>query len=286
MTISLSDIIKRGVNYNLHTHTEYCDGRNTISEIAAAAVEAKMHTLGFTPHSPLKISSPCNMSEKDVDNYIKQLDCEQEKYDGILNVMRSMEIDYLDESWGCHIDYFQKLPLDYRLASVHFVPNQGGIFIDCDGSADRFIKNLREQFNGDLRYVVEKFFEQNLNMLESGGFDILGHFDKIAANACIVNPEIEREYWYAALIEDIISHAASSGIAVEINTKKYESSGRFFPSARWWPRLLNSGISLVVNSDAHYSDKLNSGRNEAYKALRLLQNNSSPRNEESYHNLI
>ena len=69
-----------------------------------------------------------------------------------------MEIDYLNDDWGPANDYFQSLPLDYRIGSVHFIPTRGGDFVDIDGSPDRFVVNLRERFGGDLRYVVETFF--------------------------------------------------------------------------------------------------------------------------------
>lgn len=56
-----------------------------------------------------------------------------------------MEIDYLNDDWGPANDYFQSLPLDYRIGSVHFIPTRGGDFVDIDGSPDRFVVNLRDR---------------------------------------------------------------------------------------------------------------------------------------------
>ncbi|MDE6669612.1 MAG: histidinol-phosphatase, partial [Muribaculaceae bacterium] len=159
---------------------------------------------------------------------------------------------------------------------VHFVPTRDGIPVDCDGRFERFARNLHDAYNDDLRYVVEKYFEQVLTMIECGGFDILGHLDKISANAAKADPDIENTGWYKALIEDVINHAASSGLTVEINTKSYNDTRRFFPALQWWTELLRSGAHIVINSDAHYPDKVNAGRPEALRIIEQLKSGSIP----------
>jgi histidinol-phosphatase (PHP family) len=104
-------------------------------------------------------------------------------------------------------------------------------------------------------------------MLELGGFQILGHFDKIAGNASMADPTLEDQSWYEALIDDVISHAHSAGVLVEINTKSIYDKSRYFPAQKWWQKLLNAKLPLVVNSDAHYTEKVNLGREECLRAL-------------------
>lgn len=256
--------------YNLHSHTQYCDGRATLSEMAAAAADAGFRVWGITPHSPLPPLAQCqaNMSADDVQKYLDDAERTKALYDGRMKVLTGMEVDFIDADWGPHIDRFQRMPLDYRIGSVHFVPTQQGFPMDCDGSAERFLRYLKDAFEGDLRYVVEKYFEQVLTMLERGGFEILGHCDKIAGNASAADPEIEHRSWYRSLMEDVISHAASAGVLLEINTKALESRKRFYPSPSWWPMIKTAGIPMVVNSDAHYTDKINAGRPQALKLLK------------------
>ena len=206
MDIGIKEIIKDPLSYNLHSHTQFCDGRNSMDEIASSARKSGIIHLGFTPHCPVPLYSPCNMDKESVEDYFHEIERLKEKYEGEMKIYRSMEIDYFGDDFGAHIDYFQNLPLEYRLSSVHFVPTQNGDLIDCDGSAERFKENLKNRYHGDLRYVVEKYFEQVLRMIERGGFDILGHFDKIAANASSVQPDIEEEGWYVSLSDDVIRH--------------------------------------------------------------------------------
>lgn len=109
-------------------------------------------------------------------------------------------------------------------------------------------------------------------MLAAGGFDILGHFDKIAHNASCYRPGIEDEGWYIDLVNQYISNIIASGIVVEINTKAREQHGRFFPAERYWRRLVEAGVPIAVNSDAHYATRVNASRPEALSILKSLRN--------------
>lgn len=270
MSVDLRKIVESTSHYNLHAHSQFCDGRDTMQDIARAAKDAGMEYFAFTPHSPICVESSCNMDASRMDEYLALASSLREKYDPEMKVLTSLEIDYIGPDFGPHIDYFQKLPLDFQLGSVHFVPNQEGIPVDCDGKYDNFAENLRVMYNGDLRYVVEKYFEQVLNMLEKGGVDLLGHFDKIAGNASGADPGIEDNPWYEALIDDVISHVKGTDIVVEINTKAFVDRGRFYPAQRWWPKLIEAGLTLAVDSDTHYATKVEESREEAFSRLRNL----------------
>lgn len=263
--ISLSD------SYNLHSHTEFCDGKAPLADIVAAAAENGFTLWGVTPHSPICVDSPCNMKSDDVETYMDKTARLRDQYSDRMEILTGMEIDFISRDFGPHIDYFRNLPLAYRIGSVHFVPNQEGVPLDCDGSFDRFARYLSDGYDGDLRYVVEKYFEQVLTMTELGGFEMLGHFDKIIGNAFQADPSLEDQHWYEALVDDVISHAADRGLIVEINTKAIETKGRFFPARRWWPRLIEAGVTIAVNSDCHHPDLTNLGRREALKALAELR---------------
>lgn len=266
--------------YNYHSHTQFCDGRADMATMAAAAFDGGFKIWGISPHSPICVDSPCNMSYDSVPEYLAEANRLKELYDGRMSVLTGMEIDFISHDFGPHIDYFQNMPLDFRIGSVHFVPNQQGIPVDCDGAYERFAIHLRSDYNNDLRYVVEKYFEQVLTMIERGGFDILGHLDKIAGNATVADPELEEQGWYRALVDDTIRHALDAGLKIEINTKAYQKSSRFFPSQKFW-YLLPPLSHLLINSDAHYPDRVNAGRREALQLLLAMQPNRPPVVEKS-----
>lgn len=255
-----ADIARDTTRYNFHSHTQWCDGRAPIAEMVNAAIEAGMEHWGFSPHSPVPIESSCNMSREAVAEYLAEVRRLQQFHAGRISLYASMEIDYLGDSWGPADEYFRTLPLDYRIGSVHFVESPRDGMIDIDGRPENFAVKMERHFGGDIRRVVEMFYEQSCRMVETGGFDIIGHFDKIRFNAINYSPGIDREPWYGALVDNLIDLIISSGVTVEINTKAYAQSGVMFPEPGLLPRLVEAGVPVVVNSDAHYPDKVDAGR--------------------------
>lgn len=254
-------------NYNFHTHTQFCDGHCTIGEMTASAVALGLKDLGFSPHSPLCFDSPCNMASEDVPRYFEALRHEQERYGERINIYAGMEIDYIDDSWGPSSAYFHDLNLDYAIGSVHFVPYADGKYVDIDGSFERFKNTVANFFDNDIRAVVEAFYSQSMKMIEAGGFDIIGHFDKIGHNAGDLFLGIEDEPWYESLVRKEFEAITDNHLIVEINTKAYSKCGRMFPNQRYFGWLKKYGTPVIVNSDAHYAELLNAGREEAFELL-------------------
>lgn len=247
---------------NLHSHTQFCDARNSMEEILQAAHEAGFSVWGFTPHAPIRLESPCNMSMTDVPEYLKEIERLRNKFPD-MKVLAGMEVDFIDENNGPASPEVKGYGLDYVIGSVHFIPNQNGEYHDIDGSPERFKKCLHEYFEDDLMYVVKTYWIQVQKMIKAGGFDIIGHIDKIALNASYIDPEIENSSEYKRLAEETIDLAIKKGRAIEINTKHYNKYGRFFPHPRYWKRIKECGINMPVNSDTHYADLVEAGMKEA-----------------------
>ena len=252
-----------------------------MEEMVRAAIDAGLQHYGFTGHSPVPVPSGCNMSALAVDDYIAEFRRLKELYGDRINLYLSMEIDCLGEKWGASHPYFDAIPLDYRLSSVHFISAPDGVKeIDVDGQPAPFCEKMKRYFDGDIRWVVDRFYERTQQMISAGGFDILGHFDKIGSNAAAFRPGIEDEPWYRRHIDDVIDAVkARPELIVEINTKAYlppagASAGamkahipRIYPSAPTIRRLISAGVTLAVNSDAHYPDRITAGRDAAYAII-------------------
>lgn len=253
--------------YTLHSHTEFCDGRATMEVFARKAVEDGFTHYGFSPHSPITIPSPCNMLRDNVARYDEEYRRIRDTYGDRVKFYRAMEIDYLGDEWGPAHEYFASLHLDYSIGSVHFIPCQSGEYVDIDGNFENFRKKMDKYFHNDIRYVVETFYSRSCRMVEAGGFDIIGHLDKVGCNAGYFQPGIESEPWYQALLDDLIHRVTDAGLVVEINTKAWHQHNRMFPHTDKWKKLVDVGIRLVVNSDVHVPALINAGRDEAYAML-------------------
>lgn len=271
-------IIASTRHYNFHSHTQFCDGHAPMEVMARAAVADGMRHYGFTPHSPIPIESPCNMKADDVPAFlaeVRRLQADPELAG--CRFYAGMEIDYLGPQWGPANDYFASLPLDYSIGSVHFIPSQDGEYIDIDGSAERFGRRMAECFRNDLEYVVHTFFAQTAAMIQAGGFDIIGHFDKIGHNASVYAPGILDSSFYAECIDPIIDTICSQRLTVELNTKARDEHGFFFPAVRFLPRLIESGVTILVNSDAHRPERICASRSEAFEILDGIYKNYETR---------
>ncbi len=271
-TIDLIKEIGSSRNYTLHSHTEFCDGRAQMEAFAREAVRHGFTHYGFTPHSPVPIQSPCNITRAHVDDYDREYRRISAEYGDRCKFYRGMEIDYLSDDWGPSHPYFESLGLDFGIGSVHFIPSIEGTPIDIDGRFESFKRKMSNHFNNDIRYVVEKFYEHSIKMVEAGGFDIIGHLDKIGYNASMYAPGIESESWYQALLSELVDKVIDAGIIVEINTKAYDSSGRMFPAVSHWERLVENKVPLLVNSDAHVPALINAGREKAFEMLDAIAN--------------
>lgn len=263
----ISDI--RG--YTLHSHTQFCDGHAPMEEMARAAIDAGFGVYGFSPHSPVPIESPCNMSFESVPEYLAEVARLRSVYGSECRFFAGMEIDYIGKDWGPSSKYFRELPLDYRIGSVHFIPSQDGVPTDIDGHFDRFSLRMKDVFHDDIRYVVETFYSRTLDMISAGGFDIIGHPDKIAHNASLYAPGIEERPFYRSLVGDMIDAIAASDLIVELNTKAFAEHGRIFPRKDILRELIHRGVPVIVNSDAHRPEKVDASRAEAFEIIESIR---------------
>lgn len=269
--VRLADIASATTRYNFHSHSQWCDGRAPIEQMTLAALAAGMEHWGYSPHSPITFPSPCNMSRADVPAYLAEVERLRSLYGERIALYASMEIDYLGPCWSAATDYFQQLPLDYRISSVHFVESPRDGMIDIDGRPDAFCMKMERHFDGDIRRVVEEFYRQSCLMVEAGGFDIIGHLDKIRYNADYYRPGISREPWYRSLANDLADRAVAAGLLIEVNTKALDASGALFPEPELLARLVDAGAALLVNSDAHFPDKVDAGRAQALALIQQLR---------------
>lgn len=84
--MTVKEIISSTRSYNLHSHTQFCDGRADMARFADAAVKAGYKHYGFTPHSPIPFHSPCNMEQSQVEEYISEFNRLKEEYRGRINL--------------------------------------------------------------------------------------------------------------------------------------------------------------------------------------------------------
>ncbi len=223
---------------------------------------------GISSHAPLPFSTAWTMEWDRMEDYLSEFSRLKKKYADKVELAIGLEIDYLNEDSNPASPRFRELPLDYRIGSVHMLYSPGGNIVDIDTPADTFRQLIDKHFDGDLDSVVRLYYKNLLCMVELGGFDIVGHADKMHYNASCYRPGLLDEPWYDTLVRDYFAAIARHGYIVEINTKAYHELGTFYPNERYFTLLKDLGIRVQVNSDAHYPERINNARPEGLAALK------------------
>ena len=257
---------------NFHSHCTFCDGRNHPEDFIKFAISKHFRAYGFSSHSPLPFETFWNMSACDMDEYINEITRLKLKYSEQIEIYLGLEIDYLDETYNASIPYFRSLPLDYRIGSIHFLPGKNPLTEEnmacIDGPYDEFVSSLEQYYQGDIRMITAMYFQNSMQMVEIGGFEIVGHLDKIYQNGCL-HPAFDMDAaWYQKPLEAYIDFIAEKGLIVEINTKNFVHKHQTFPHISTLKSLFKHRIPVMVNSDCHAPDLVNDGRE---KVLSLLK---------------
>jgi DNA polymerase (family 10) len=162
----------------LHAHSTSSDGRNTIEQMARAALKKGYEYLGITDHSrSLKIAG--GLSEEDLWKQIRSIDKLNAASDDI-RILKSAEVDILADG---SLDYPDALlkELDYTVCSIH----------------SRFGLGKMEQTERILRAMDNRYFS------------ILGH----ATGRLLL-----KRTGYEIDIGRVIEHARANGCYFEINS--------------------------------------------------------------------
>lgn len=259
---------------NYHSHSTFCDGRSEPETFIRFALSKGFRAYGFSSHAPLPFETFWSMSAADMPEYLCEIERLKQKYHDQLEIYVGLEIDYLDQTYNPAIPYFQTLPLDYSIGSVHYIPIAQELLeknmVCIDGHFDEFKAGVDRYFGGDIRKLVKAFYESTLKMVETGGFDIVGHFDKIYMNGQRCPGFSMDADWYQKPLRECLELISSKGLMVEVNTKNRMRQNQTFPHIQHFKQLQEMNIPIMINSDAHFPDLINDGRFETSVLLKEI----------------
>lgn len=253
---------------NYHSHCSFCDGKAPMEAFVEAAVKEGFIAYGISSHAPLPFQTRWTLDKEAVPAYLEEAGRLKEKYRDRIELYVGMEIDYLNREQNPASAYFRQLPLDYRIGSVHLVYTPEGEIVDTDTHPENFKHILSTYFRRDLKLLVSAYFEASMQMVELGGFDFVGHANKIGYNVTQCEEGFAESEWYRSKLADLFALIAEKDGMVEVNTKAYGTKGCFFPDIKDWAYIKQWNLPIVVNSDAHLPEMVNAGR---YEALNLLK---------------
>ena len=117
---------------NYHSHCSFCDGKAPMEDFVKSAIAAGFTSYGISSHAPLPFETCWTLSQERVPDYLQEIGRLKQRYAGEIEIYAGLEIDYLNEIQNPANSYFQALPLDYRIGSVHLVYTDEEEIIDTD----------------------------------------------------------------------------------------------------------------------------------------------------------
>lgn len=232
---------------NYHTHTSFCDGKNTPEEIVLYAIEKGFSSIGFSGHGYTPFDVRYCM--KDMTEYIKEITRLKDKYGKKIEIYCGVEEDAFS--------YVERENFDYIIGSSHYFYIQDKYY-SIDSGYDYF-KKCFEMFNNNALKFSETYFSTFVSYIRERKPDIVGHFD-IITKYDEVSPQIflnNRKYFKIA--EKYLKIAAETDLIFEINTGAMARGIRTAPymEERLLYILKEKESKLILSSDSHSVDTLN-----------------------------
>ena len=250
------------IRQNLHTHTIYDDGKNTVAETAQAALDAGFTSLGFSGHSVLPFKNDWAMTEKTQAQYLAAVRKAREAFAGQLQIFCGLEWDLLSAP---------PAGFDYVIGSIHHLPAQGEL-VSVDEAPAVTQSALRRLFDDDPDAFAEAYFSQYEALARIGAVDIVGHFDlltKFDEKHHIFHPDSPRFRDAAmAALETLLK----ADKLFEVNTGAISRGWRTtpYPSAFFLRELKARNARVLITSDAHRADGIACAFPETEALLRSL----------------
>ena len=250
--------MKNNTVANYHTHTTFCDGKNTPREILLAAIEKGLSSIGFSGHGYTDFDLRYCM--KDTVGYIAEINRLKTEFAGKIEIYLGVEEDAF-----CYVN---RSDFDYIIGSSHYFCVDGKYY-PIDSNYEYFKKCL-ELFGYDIMAMTHAYYGAFCEYIAKRKPDIIGHFDLITKFDELDKSLFLESREYNEAAEKYLSLAIDSGCLFELNTgaisRGYHSSA--YPAENLLYILKSKGAGLVLSSDSHSTETLDFGFGEARKYLK------------------
>ena len=245
---------------NFHTHTTFCDGKNSAEEVVLSAIEKGFSAIGFSGHGYTDFD--LSYCIKDEQEYIAEIKRLQEKYKKDIQVYLGIEEDAF-----CPLD---RSKFDYIIGSSHYVIVDGKHYA-VDSGYEGFKKCL-ELFNYDALAMAESYYSRFCEYIQTRKPDIIGHFDLITKYDELDTSLFLENPAYHKIAEKYIAEAAKSGCIFEVNTGAISRGVRTspYPYENLLYVLKKADAKLILSADSHQKDTLDFKFEETKKYLREI----------------
>lgn len=237
--------------FSYHTHTTFCDGKNSPMEMAEAAAGRGLAALGFSGHSYLPQDPGGTMAPEPRD-YRRAVEEARRRFAGTMEVFCGVEQDLYSPGDGSDFDY--------AIGSVHFL-KKGESFCPIDLSPAQLRQGVKDLYDGDPYAMAEAYYQAVATLPDRTAAKIVGHFDlitKFLDRDPLLDPEHPR---YLAAAYAAADRLLAAGMIFEINTGAISRGWRRtpYPHKTLLRYLHDHGGRITMGSDSHQADTVDFG---------------------------
>lgn len=230
------------ITQNLHTHSTFDDGQNTMEEMVRAAISAGLASLGFSIHTPMPYPACWTIPSGRMAEYIAEARRLKTAYQDQIAVYCGAEWDLYSAE--------RALGFDYVIGSIHHIPGTSMLY-GVDSTPEETKEYLRAFGSADA--AAEAYFRQYEALSKIDEVDIVGHIDlltKFDEQGSFFQPDSSR-FLKAAL--EAVDVLIAAGKIFEINTGAISRGYRTtpYPSAMLLREIVRRGGRITISADAH-----------------------------------
>lgn len=244
---------------NYHTHSTFCDGKDTVDEMVRHAIDLGFAAIGFSGHGYTGRARYCM---RDHDGYRTAVLAAKEAYRDRIQVYLGVEEDMTLP--------VEREKFEYIIGSVHYICKDG-VYYSVDSGMD-YQQRCLEAFGGDPRAMARCYFETVTSYILERKPDIVGHFDLLTKydeqNGNLFLGDRE----YIAMAKEYLSKALASDCIFEVNTGAMARGLRTspYPSEELLHLMKRQGARLILSSDCHDRQLLSAYFDETKALLRQV----------------
>ncbi len=236
---------------NYHTHTVFCDGKNTAEEMVQQAIELGFEHLGFSGHMDPEI-------HMDIEKYYVEIERLKKKYASQIDILMGVELDTMYDPHCAD-------KCEYKIGSTHFLDVETPEPWSVDNSEEVLEKLCTHFFGGDYYALSKAYYELEATVVDRLDPTFIGHFDLVTRfnDSMHFIDEKNPKYYEPAL--EAMKYLVSKNVPFEINCGAVNRNRKkeLYPNTMLLQALHDFGGEILISADAHNKELLNGGFDQA-----------------------
>ncbi len=260
------------INFNYHTHSLLCDGKDTLEEMVKAAIDKGFDSLGFSGHSYTAYDESYCMTKEGTKEYISEISHLKEKYSGQIEILCGIEQDFGSDEPTVGYDYvIGSVHALFPLATSESQDNFHGYnrkqYFYVDYHYEDIENAVNGYFKGDQYAFCQHYYDMVSILPQVTNCNIIGHFDLLTKFSQQHRWFDENHPKYIDAVNKALDKLVPQNVIFEINTGAIAKKLRTTPYPSPWilEGIAQRGGQIMINSDCHNKDFLDCEFDNALK---------------------